>query len=83
MLVALSENLRHSTFCAYEIGYAHGKEIRTIAISLDGTMPPQYLAHLQCIDLPRRHMLMPWYSMQDLLLLVIVEFLGQLDHDSM
>ena len=78
MLVAFSKHLRRSTFCAYEIGYAHGKGIKTIAISLDGTAPPEYLSHLQCIDLSRRQVLMPWYTQQDLLIFVTMELLEQI-----
>ena len=77
MLITFSEHLRNSTFCAYEIGYAHGRGLKTIAISLDGTVPPQYLSHLQCIELPRRQAIMPWYSTQELLLILIIELLSQ------
>lgn len=77
VIVAISESMKSSTFCAYEVGFAHGKGIQTLALSLDGTPPPQYLAHQQCIDLSRRSTLSPWLSRSELLLLLFIELISQ------
>lgn len=64
----LSGASRMSSFCAFELGmaYAIGKPIHVI--SLDGTMPPAFIQHLQAVDLPRLRRTRPWMDLDDLLI---------------
>lgn len=79
LIITLSKALVNSTFCAYEIGFAHGKGIPTLALSLDGTPPPLYMAHLQALDLPRRQAIHPWLTEEELLLQLILSMIDQVN----
>ncbi len=64
----VSQASRDSAFCAFEVGMACaiGKPIHVI--SLDGTLPPAYIQHIQAVDLPRLRRTRPWMDLDDLLL---------------
>ena len=59
-------------FFAYEIGYAHGKEIKTW---MEQLLPN--ISHLQCIDLSRHQVLMTWYTAQELLMFFTMKLIEQ------
>lgn len=64
----LSQANRDSSFCAFEVGmpYAIGKPIHVI--SLDGTLPPACIQHIQAVALPRLRRPRPWMDLDDLLI---------------
>ena len=66
-VVLLSSAVLESHFCAFEMGYASALKKRMLLISLDGSMPPAFLQHRQCIDLPRLTRQRPWLEVRDLL----------------
>lgn len=67
LVVALSESLLRSVYCAFEAGVAVGlgKQIRLL--SLDGSLPPQFLRHIQAVELPRIARQKPWLDIEDVL----------------
>lgn len=77
VIIALSEALTRSTFCAYEVGLAHGRGIPTLSLSLDGVTPPLYMSHLQTLDLLRQRAIRPWLSEGELLLQLTLELIHQ------
>ena len=78
VIIALSEALARSTFCAYEVGVAHGRGIPTLALSLDGVTPPLYLSHLQTVDVPRQQVIKPWLSQEELLLQLTLSLIDRI-----
>lgn len=63
----LSAASRASSFCAFELGMACALEKPIHVISLDGTLPPAFVQHLQAVDLPRLRRTRPWMDLDDLL----------------
>lgn len=66
-VILLSEAYNRSLFCAFEVGCAYALEKNMVAISLDGSMPPAFIQHLQVTDLPRIQKRMPWLDIKDIL----------------
>ena len=64
----LSAASRAATFCAFELGMAYALDKPIHVISIDGTMPPAFIQHLQAVDLPRLQRTRPWLDLDDLLL---------------
>ncbi len=77
-ILVVSDDSVKSTFCAFETGYAlsQGKEI--IMISIDGTQPPAYISHLQCIDLQRQVNAMKWLDIESALSRSLLEAVDNL-----
>ena len=77
-ILIVSVDSINSTFCAFETGYAlsQGKEI--IMISIDGTQPPDYISHLQCIDLQRQVNAMKWLDIESALSRSLLEAVDNL-----
>mmetsp|Transcript_8343 Transcript_8343/g.34949 ORF Transcript_8343/g.34949 Transcript_8343/m.34949 type:complete len:363 (+) Transcript_8343:28-1116(+) len=64
----VSDSLVQSKFCAFEMGAAMALQKPMYLISLDGTMPPAFVQHLQCVDVPRMQRLKPWLQVEDIVL---------------
>lgn len=71
-LLLLSAASRDSGWCAFEAGAAVAWDKPVQLISLDGTLPPSYLAHLHMLDLPRARRLRPWLDEEDALIEALV-----------
>ena len=67
VVVALSQKLLSSVYCAFEAGVATGLGKPVRIISLDGSLPPQFLRHIQTSELPRLGRQKPWLDDEDLL----------------
>ncbi len=67
-VLVLSAAAARSTWCAFETGTAMAIEKPVQIISLDGTPPPSYAAHLQAQDLRRHRALRPWLDPDDALI---------------
>lgn len=64
----LSKASHGSGFCAFELGMAYAISKPIHIISLDGTLPPAFVQHIQAVDLPRLQRTRPWMDLDDLLL---------------
>lgn len=71
-LLVLSAASRDSGWCAFEAGAAVAWDKPVQLISLDGTLPPSYLAHLHMLDLPRAQRLRPWLDDEDALIEALI-----------
>ena len=71
-LLVLSASSVDSTWCAFEAGAALAWDKPVQLISLDGSLPPSFLAHLQMQDLPRIQRLRPWLDAEDALVEALV-----------
>lgn len=78
-VVALSAAQRASTSCAFEAGMARALGKRITLVSLDGTAPPPFLAHLQAIDVPRRHAARPWMRPRAVLAEALLEAMLEME----
>lgn len=72
----ISQSLVASKFCAFEMGAAMALQKPMYLISLDGTMPPAFVQHLQCVDIPRMQRLKPWLDVEDLVLEEMIKAMG-------
>lgn len=72
-VLLVSEASRASHFCSFEVGYGLALDKPMALVSLDGTMPPAFVQHLQCADLPRRGAARPWVERGDLLVEALLE----------
>ena len=75
LIIAVSESMSRSTYCAYEVGFAHAMRIKTLSLSLDGSPPPLYLSHLHCLDLSRRRAQTPWLGSPEILMRSLIELI--------
>jgi CDGSH-type Zn-finger protein len=71
----ISKKSSGSIFCAFEVGVAHALSKPIYVISLDGTLPPVFLQHVQTVDLTRIQRRKPWLDRQDLLLEELIRVL--------
>lgn len=67
VVALISQAMRNSTFCAFELGYALANQSPLSLISLDGSPPPSYIQHLQMHDLKREAQIRPWLNRSELL----------------
>jgi hypothetical protein len=67
-VLVLSAASRESTWCAFEAGVAVALGTPVQVLSLDGTDPPSFLAHLQMDDLARMRGLRPWLDADEALI---------------
>ena len=72
----LSKASADSHFCSFEIGMASGLGKPTSIISLDGSAPPQFIQHIQCVDLDRIIRYKPWLDRGDLILEELIRALS-------
>ena len=71
----LSEASLASHFCSFEIGCACALDKPISIISLDGSLPPVFVQHLQTVDLKRIRRTKSWLEIHDLLLEALLEIL--------
>lgn len=69
----VSEHSVRSTYCAFEAGFALARGRTPRLISLDGTLPPAFLAHLQAADIPRMVHRQPWLTPSEALMQALVD----------
>jgi len=67
-LLINSRSVAKSTYCAYEVGMANGLGKPVRMINLDESAPPDYLAHIQSVSVPRLLERKPWLNTGDAIL---------------
>ena len=72
----LSSASLDSHFCSFEIGMAAALCKPTSLISLDGSRPPAFVQHIQCVDLERVRRQKPWLERADLVLEELIRALS-------
>jgi len=75
-IALLSKISLASHFCSFEIGSANALSKPIALISLDGSVPPVFVQHIQAIDLPRILLQESWLDPQDALLRELLNVLG-------
>ncbi len=68
----LSQASKDSTWCAFEAGMATALRKPTQVLSLDETIPPSFLAHLQMDNIERTRKLRPWLNTDEAILEVLL-----------
>lgn len=67
-VLLLSEATKASHFCSFEIGAAYAWNKPMFLMTLDGTLPPAFIQHIQAINLPRIQHQKPWLDETDILI---------------
>jgi len=67
-VLLLSKSTLASHFCSFEIGFAYALNKPMRIFSLDGSLPPSFIQHIQVVDLPRLAQQKPWLDQADILL---------------
>ena len=75
-IALLSKISLASHFCSFEMGAANALSKPIALISLDGSVPPVFVQHIQAIDLPRILLQESWLDPQDALLRELLNVLG-------
>ena len=67
-VLVLAQAASRSTWCAFEVGAAVATNKPIRLISLDGTLPPSFIGHIQMLDVPRAMHQRPWLNVVDTLI---------------